>query len=515
LDPHPIPGTDTGALNLLNFIFSPDGQSIAFWKLGSDGATLMRVPVAGGTALSIANTEIPYGASWGPDGILFGQGANGILRVSPNGGTPEPIIKVARDELAHGPQMLPDGRTVLFTLAKTGSDDAWDKAKIVAQSLADGTRTVLIDGGSDGRYVSSGHLVYAVGGTLFAVAFDAKTLSIKGSPVPVLAGVRRVIGGSTGATQLSISDSGTLVYLPGPAGPAAVTIGTVVIGDGRGEPVPLQIPPGQYTHPRVSPDGKVLAVGRNEGAQSDIWAYDLSGQTEIRRLTFGGTNRFPVWSSDGRRVTFQSARGGNRAIYWQAADGAGAADRLTNAAEGEAHVPESWSPDGTHLLFSVVKGTTYSLWVLRLIDRKTESFGTVQSIQPLSAVFSPDGRWVAYAFSDQPGGLSSPNRGVFVEPFPPTEEKYQVPKSAVDFHPVWSRDGKAILYIPSSTSITVSVPVLAHPSLAFGKPVQLPRVPRPGQLSTAWLRCVAGRSNCKSVASVGGGTVHRRSTPGA
>jgi eukaryotic-like serine/threonine-protein kinase len=397
---------------------------------------------------------------------------------------PEPIVNVAPGELAYGPQMLSDGRTVLFTLARQAGDDRWDKARIVAQSLADGTRRVLIDGGSDARYLSSGHLVYAVGGTMFAVPFDPDTLSVKGSPAPVITGVRRV-GASTGAAQLSISESGMLVYLPGPAG-AAVTTGSVVIGDGRGEPVPIQIPPGQYVQPRVSPDGKVLAVGRNEGTQSDVWTYDLTGQTEIRRLTFGGNNRFPVWSSDGRRVTFQSARGGDRAIYWQAADGTGAAERLTKAADGEAHVPESWSPDGRHLLFSVVKGTTYSLWALSLGDKKTEPFGTVQSIQPLGAVFSPDGRWVAYAFSDQDGGLRSPNRGVFVEPFPPTGEKHQVPKTSLDFHPVWSRDGKAILYVPTSTSITVSVPVVTVPSVAFGKPVELPRVPRPGQLSNAF-----------------------------
>ena len=486
LEAHVVPGTDIGALNLLNPVFAPDGQSIAFWDVGSGTAgspvTLMRVPVAGGAALEIAHTDAPYGASWSRDGILVGQAAGGIVRVSPSGGAPDRIVSVARDEQAHGPQMLPDGRTLLFTLTTGTNDDRWDKGQIVAQSLADGRRHVLISGGSDARYLSSGHLLYANGGRVLAVPFDAATLAIKGSPVPVVVGVRRTIGLVTATAHFALSESGTLAYLPG-SPTATPTARGLAVGDGRGDVMPLKIAAGDYDHPRVSPDGKALAVGRNDRQQTDIWTYDLSGQTEIRRLTFGGNNRFPVWSGDGRHVTFQSARGGDRAIYWQLADGAGAAERLTKPGEGEEHVPESWSPDGRHLLFSAIKGTTYSLRVFDLTERKDDPFGTVQSVQPLGAAFSPDGRWVAYSFTDREGGLRSPNRGIFVEPFPATGEKHQAPKTLLDFHPVWTRDGKGILYIPSSTSNTVMLPVTTRPSVAFGTPVELPRAPRPGQIS--------------------------------
>lgn len=205
----------------------------------------------------------------------------------------------------------------------------------------------------------SGHLLYAVSGSLFAVSFDVGTLKVTGAPLPMVVGVRRAIG-NTGAAQVALSETGTLVYEPGPAA-ASSAMRSLVLGDGRGDPAPLKIAPGMYGHPRVSPDGKALAVGRNEGQESDIWTYDLSGHTEIRRLTFGGHNRFPVWSGDSRRVTFQSAREGDRAIFWQSADGTSTAERLTKPAEGEEHVPESWSRDGTRLLFSVVKGPTFSL----------------------------------------------------------------------------------------------------------------------------------------------------------
>ena len=203
--------------------------------------------------------------------------------------------------------------------------------------------------------------MYAVAGTVFAAPLDVETLTLTGPAVPVVVGVRR--GGSgrlTAVTQVAFSDTGTLVYLSGPATGSSALRNVVL------EATPLKLRSADYVHPRVSPDGRVLAVGQNTGRESDIWTYDLSEQTEIKKLTFGGNNRFPVWSGDGRRVTFQSGRDGDRAIFWQSADGAGDADRLTKPAQGEEHIPESWSRDGKRLLFSVFKDAKFSLWVWTL-----------------------------------------------------------------------------------------------------------------------------------------------------
>jgi eukaryotic-like serine/threonine-protein kinase len=481
MEPHEIAGTAV-TTNLLTPIFAPDGQSLAFFT--QDGATsLKRIPIGGGTASTLATITGPFGASWGAQGILIGQGPDGIVRVPANGGTPERVVTVAADERAHGPQMLPDGRTVLFTLAKGTGDDRWDKAAVVAQSLTDGKRRVLIEGGSDGRYLPSGHLVYAVAGTVFAVSFDPNSLTINGTPVPAVVGVRRAAGSATGSAHLAVSATGTLAYLPGPAN---ISSGTrrLLLGDGKTDAVTLRIPPGAYAHPRVAPNGKAVAVGRIDGQQSDIWTYDLSSATEIRRLTFDRNSRHPVWSSDSRRVTFQSTRGSERGIFWQLADGTGAAEPLTTAGSGEEHIPQAWSRDGTRLLFSVGKDSTNELWVFTLAGKKTEPFGHVQSTESLSAGFSPDGRWVVYASTDRQGGLISPNRGVFVEPFPATGEKHQVPKTLIDFHPVWAPDGKSIFFVPGAVQPTMAVSIVTHPSVAFGKPIELSRAPRPGLLST-------------------------------
>ena len=166
---------------LLNPVFSPDGGWIAFWS-AADNA-IRRIAVSGGAAVTVCPAERPLGMSWDGDGILFGQ-IEGIMRVSPvTGGAPELIVKAGVSEVLDTPQMLPDGRTVLFTVTTSVGADRWDKANVVAQALGSSERTVLIKGGSAGRYVPSGHIVYAVGRTLFGVAFDLSRLAVTGGQV--------------------------------------------------------------------------------------------------------------------------------------------------------------------------------------------------------------------------------------------------------------------------------------------------------------------------------------------
>ena len=137
----------------------------------------------------------------------------------PNGGTPEVLVSVKDGEVAQGPQLLPGGQHVLFTLATGTASDRWDKARIVVQSLASGERKTLIEGGSDARYVPTGHLVYALGGSLFAVAFDLQRLEVSGGPVADGRGRQAIARRVTGAAQFSVSSNGSLVYIPGRSRP--------------------------------------------------------------------------------------------------------------------------------------------------------------------------------------------------------------------------------------------------------------------------------------------------------
>jgi Tol biopolymer transport system component len=451
----PIAGTEGAQGGVTNPVFSPDGRSIAFHSQGA----LKRIAVSGGPTVTICPAANVYGMSWDNDEILFGQGNQGIMRVSANGGTPERLVAVTNGELAHGPQMLPGGHALLFTLATgTPALGVWDKAQIVVQSLKTGERKTLLSGGADARYFPTGHLVYAFGGVAFAVRFDPRRLAVLGGPVPIIEGVARAAG-PTGTAQFSSSDNGSLVYIPGPASTSEAQQDVAFI-DRQGTVQPLKLPPAPYLYPRVSPDGKRLAVETDDGKEAIIWIYDLSGTSSRRRLTFGGQNRFPVWASDGERVAFQSDRDGAPSIFWQRANGAGAAERLTKPDQGTSHIPQSWASDGTRLLFTMGKGSSFSLWTFSLKDKQVSPFGGVESLFPVSATFSPDGQWVAYGASPV---------GLFVQPFPATGAKYEI---IAGIHPFWSPDGKELFANPQGRFVEVAI--TTKPSFTFVSPVQLP-----------------------------------------
>jgi serine/threonine-protein kinase len=366
--------------------------------------------------------------------------------------------------------MLPGGLHVLFTLATGTAHDRSDRAHIVAQSLKSGERKTLIEGGSDARYVPAGHLVYALSGSLYAVPFDAQRLEVTGAPVPIIEGVSRDTAAVTGAANYAFSNTGSLAYVRGPVSASALL--DIGLMDRKGKVEPLRLPPGTYEWPRVSSDGKRLAVASDDDKEAIVWIYDLSGTRAMQRLTSAGNNRFPIWTSDSRRVAFQSDRDGDLAIFWQPADG-GPAERLTRPAPGETHAPESWSPKGDAFLFSITKGLDVSLWTFSLHDRKATPFGTVHSSNPTNAAFSPDGHWVAYASAERGAGT------IYVQPFPATGIKYQLFAKGSDspHHPRWSPDGKELFYDanPKVTGFE-AVSVTTQPSFAFGNAMAVPKL---------------------------------------
>jgi eukaryotic-like serine/threonine-protein kinase len=471
----PIPGTGVEG-TVGSPVFSPDGQSIAFY-VGNNNAgvlsqakgVLKRISLNGGAAVTLCDIGLPLGISWNRDGIVFGQQSKGIMRVSPNGGEPEQLIPVKHGEILQGPQMLPGGDSLLFTQAQDAgdtfgpADDVWDKAQVVVQSLNSGKRKTLVEGGSDARFLSTGHLVYAVGGTLRAAPFDPTRLEVTGRPVPVVEGIGRSRFGPnarTGSAHFSISEGGSLVYIPGPVSAASSLLKDLALLDRNSRLELLKLPPAPYEFPRISPDGKQVAVGTSDGREVNVWIYDLSRTSPLRQLTFGGKNRFPVWSPDGHHVAFQSDREGDSAIFWQKADGTAPAERLTKPVKGTSHVPESWSATASRLAFDVIEESSFSLWTLSFPDRKETSFGDVRSKSvPPAAAFSPDGRWIAY----QSGEIPTPQ--VFVQTFPSTGTKYQIARGR---HPRWLPDGSQLFY--TVTDRILSVGVVTRPSFKFATP---------------------------------------------
>jgi eukaryotic-like serine/threonine-protein kinase len=460
-DASAIPGVEEYG-NVGEPVFSPDGQSIVFHVL--DDQTLKRIPVSGGTAVTICRAVFPHGVSWSQEGIVFVEPGHGIVRVDPRDGQPHVIVPLGGDHMTQSPQLLAGGESLLYTVTTGTTPDRWDRGRVVLRHLSSGEDVTVLEGGSDARYVATGHLVYAVGGNLFAVRFNLQDRRVEGAAVPLVHGVRRGAPALTGSAQFDIAGS-TLMYLAG----APSTKWDLALTNRAGVAERLPLPSSTYEAPRVSPDGRRIAFDTDDGKEAIVWIYDLDGAQPPRRFTFGGNARFPVWSRDGTRVAFQSDRDGHAALYWQSLDGA-PAERLTSPASGEAHEPETWSPTSDELVYSSTIGGDTTLWTLSLHTRTASRFSDVRSSTRTGAVFSPDGRWLAYASSDALG------KTIYVEPFPATGMKHQlaVPGGRQPNHPLWSPDGKQIFYNPGPGRFE-AVPVTTAPAVAFGNPVLLPR----------------------------------------
>jgi Tol biopolymer transport system component len=416
----------------------------------------MQIAVTGGAPLVICEISDLggmaglFGASWDRhDDIFLGRGSRGIQRVSANGGEPETVMTVNAGEVAHGPQLLPDGEHLLFTLAtdEPGSE-RWDRAQIVVQSLKSRARKTLIQNGSDARYIpSSGYIIYAEGTTLRAIAFDATRLETVGEPMSIVDDVRRATeDGATGAAQFGASATGTLAYIPGGVPP---TYRSLALIDMKGETKVLAVLPGLNHTPRFSANGQQIAW---QGGDGNIWIHDRTGTRATRQLTSNGTSNAPVWTPDDR-IVFQASRDGDTGLFWQPADGSAGAELLLRTEPGFSDIPTSVSTDGKTFLFlkrsNPVRGDRSKsseredgIWMLPLVGARTPR--RLIALEPAesrfgAAVFSTNGRWIAY--KAQPGG------SVYVEPFPPTGAPRSLITSEQSWAPMWAPDGKRLLFL--------------------------------------------------------------------
>jgi serine/threonine-protein kinase len=436
VQPRLVSGT---AADIASPFFSPDGQWIGFWD--RSGGQLKRISVSGGPPVVIASGITPlYGASWGRDGtILVGQAA-GIARVPATGGTPELVVKASDGEHIDGPQLLPDGDGVLFAVTTAVGVTRWDQAAIVVQSLHTGQRTVVLRGASAAQYVPPGHLVYATGKTLFAVAFDAKRLRLTSGAVPVVDDVMRALvpNVTTSTANYGVAEDGTLAYVKGTAASVPLTLAWV---DRQGRQTTVDAPPRTYIYPRNSPDGSRVVVDTDD-QDRDIWSWDLTRRT-LSRLTFApGFDEEPVWAPDGGRVFFSSDRDGPLNLYVQAADGTGTAERLTTTPGTSAQGASGVTPDGTRLIFTeLAPGTGANVMQVNVTGTHAVTPLVQTPAAERNGIVSPDGRWLAYEANDS--GVFE----IYVRPYPDVASARWQVSTGGGTQPLWSRDGRELFFV--------------------------------------------------------------------
>ena len=414
-------------------VFSPDGKEVAFVAARR---RLVKVPIEGGSAVVLAQVPDYGGLDWSVNGeIVVGagidEGGEGLLRLNAAGGTPTPLTHVdkLRGELSHQlPRVLADGKTVLFSI--------WvgdvRKSELAATSLDDGKVTPLGVAGVIPLGVIDGGLTYLnADGVIMAVPFDVKSRRTTGAPIPVQDSVRMKGGGGSDHAEAAMSHAGGLVYLRG------IVDRRLVWVDRLGAARPAHEGLGEYTFPRLSPDGRRIAITIANGTKIDIWVLDRSAGILTPLSTTGGS-RNPSWSADGARVFYVSTHGGRAEFWSQVADGSRAAEHVA------APPLNAWnadlSPDGRAIAFNTLSDGNWNVLSVDIgggdSSHAIAALPTVTEVRPR---WSPDGRWVAYQ-SDESG-----RNEIYLRSRGGAGGRLQISASG-GRRPVWRPDGKELFY---------------------------------------------------------------------
>jgi serine/threonine-protein kinase len=440
---------------------SPDGQWIGYF----DSSTVMkRVATTGGPAVELARLDGgSRGAVWLPgDTIVFAtNGSTGLQQVSlSTGGEPRILTRPdrSRGEVDHlWPEALPGGQVVLFTI--TSATGGLDAASIAALDLRSGAQTVILRGGYHAQYVSSGHLLYGASGALRVVAFDPVRLQTSGTPVQV---VPRVTMAQQGAVEAVVAADGTLVYVPASA--TQVATRTLVWVDRQGNETPVaEAPARAYSYPRVSPDGKHIAVVVLD-QEYGIWLWDVNRQHMTPATFEPGVDSFPAWFPDSRRLAFSSDRTGTRNVFSLLADGTGAVEQLTDSPNRKN--VGAVSPDGRRVAFVEIGATGSDIMALELSGSSVMPLVQTPAEERNPAISATG--WLAYE-ADDAGQVE-----IFVRPFPNVNSgRWKVSaQTGGGTRPVWAPKSRELFYFAPGGEL-MRVGFEPGPTWSAGAPAKL------------------------------------------
>jgi serine/threonine-protein kinase len=424
--------------------------------------------------VDLADSSLDRGGVWCPDGsIVYAPEATaGLMRLPAGGGAPQVLTRV---DAAHGerthrwPAVLPGGREVAFTIGRIGQPGSYDGSTIDAVDLASGKRRTLLRGASMVRFAANGMALLARDGQVLALPIaQLHGQNVEDAPVAL-----RSVSGvpASGIAHFAVAEDGTLVYAE--LDPHANEL-ELVWYDRAGAATPLPVPKGQYRVLRFSPDGKrvAMAVGAGGGREGDIWVLDPAAGTAAK-LTFDGRSWAPVWSRDGKSITYtvMTVAGGGEDLRTRPADGSQIETTLAHFDEARARGPAGWAADGS-LIYAEDDGANGAgnLYSLRP-GEQPRPFVATPAVELQPAV-SPDGRFVAYS-ADATGRAD-----LYVQPFPPTGAKWLLAEGAGA--PVWSLDGRELYFARGRELVAVSV--TENPTFGVGPERKLFAVPVPAMI---------------------------------
>jgi Tol biopolymer transport system component len=423
LEPREVPGTVRATFPF----FSPDGRWLAFWS----GGQLLKAPLSGGTPVVIGDAAVAKYA-WAASGWIVGGStrSTGLAKLPATGGAPVDFTHPDSSKGENGqqnPVALPDGKTVLYSSIGAGGAPT---ARIGVASLTDGSSKVLDLQGTMPLGMLNGFIVYANAlGTIMAAPYDAKGQRVTGPPIALLD--QAAMDAASSAAYAQMSPDGSLVYVSGVARRQLVVLGE----DGRARAIG---DPGPLGWPRLSPDGKRVAVSAGSLTQRDVWVFDLVSGSSTRLAGPGAINDRPEWTADGR-VLFRSNAQTPNGLWIQALDGGPAQPFFKVPA---ANVDEGvLSRDGRWLVYQRDTIGNGEVWF-----RAQQGDTTPVIVEPrrdlgtYGARLSPDGKWLAYA--GNPTGTVQ----VYIRGFPKLSVSAQATYDG-GFTPVWSPDGTKLYYI--------------------------------------------------------------------
>ena len=451
----PLPGTE-GAQDLF---LSPDGAWVAYVAAGK----LLKTPLGGGPSVTLCEAGQTRGGFWAEDGNIYfsPEVTTGVMRIPSAGGVPQPVTTpdATKGERSHRwPVLLPDGRSLLFTVGLLEKPGDYDDSAIDMVDLKSGARRNVYQGASMARLAPSGELLVASRGILYAVPFDAANAKVTGPAVPAVEGISG--DPSSGVAFFGVARDGTLAYI---AGGLSGREREVVWVDRDGKSTPISVPPREYRDVRISPDGTRLALseGPGSGRQSDIDIYDIAHGTTLR-LTSDGQSGTPVWTPDGRAVVYDHYA--SHTIRRRAADGSGE-PVVIRGHDSLLFIPSGVLQDGSTIFLNrsglPTKGDILTLPMDGHEDMKPWSATPAHEVE---AMPSPDGKLVAYTV------VEKADPAIMVQSYPGPGGRWQVSEGpAVSAR--WARDQRQLFFL--SNQAVMVVPVTSTSPFTYGRPEQV------------------------------------------